>query len=59
MIDPVQASADVVSAHKHELMEGAGQAILKAIREHNATHPRQLKAEGTDGGVASFSQTKP
>ena len=58
LIDPVQASADVVSAHKHELMEGAGQAILKAIREHNATHPRQLKAEGTDGGVASFGEGK-
>ena len=56
LIDPVQASADVVSANKHELMEGAGQAILKAIRAHNATHPRQQKAEGTDGGVVSVGE---
>ena len=58
LIDTVQASADTVSANKQELMHGAGQAILKAIREHNATHPRQQKTEGTDGGVAAFTQAK-
>lgn len=40
LIDPVQRSADFVSEHRHELMEAAGQAILSAIRTHNATHPR-------------------
>lgn len=56
LVDPVQASADWVSSNKQELMHGAGQAILKAIRDHNATHPRQQKAEGTDGGVAAFNE---
>ncbi len=55
LIDPVQKSADVISENKKELMEGAGQAILKAIREHNATHPRQQKSEAMDGGVAAFA----
>ncbi|HZQ35787.1 MAG TPA: LLM class flavin-dependent oxidoreductase, partial [Dehalococcoidia bacterium] len=40
LIEPVQRSADFVSEHRHELMEAAGQAILSAIRTHNATHPR-------------------
>ncbi len=40
LIEPVQRSADFVSEHKRELMEAAGQAILSAIRTHNATHPR-------------------
>lgn len=56
LLRPVEASASYVSEHKKELMEGAGQAILKAIREHNATHPRQQKSEGTDGGVVSFAK---
>ena len=56
LLRPVQASADYVSENKRELMEGAGQAILKAIREHNATHPRQQKSEASvDGGVAAFA----
>jgi limonene 1,2-monooxygenase len=41
LIEPVQRSADFVSAHKGELMEKAGQAVLGAIRQHNATHPRE------------------
>lgn len=41
LIEPVQRSADFVSEHKHELMEAAGQAVLSAIRTHNAAHPRQ------------------
>jgi hypothetical protein len=40
LIEPVQRSADYVGAHKHELMEVAGQAVLGAIRAHNAAHPR-------------------
>ena len=40
MIAPLQRSADAVSANKAELMEGGSQAILAAIRKHNATHPR-------------------
>jgi limonene 1,2-monooxygenase len=56
LLQPVQGSADFVAEHKGELMEGAGQAILKAIRQHNATHPRQQKSEASvDGGVAAFT----
>ena len=40
MIAPVQRSADFVAEHKHELMDAAGQAVLSAIRTHNASHPR-------------------
>jgi limonene 1,2-monooxygenase len=40
LIEPVQRSADFVADHKHELMEAAGQAVLGAIRAHNATHSR-------------------
>jgi limonene 1,2-monooxygenase len=40
MIAPVQRSADFVAEHKHELMDAAGQAVLSAIRTHNAAHPR-------------------
>lgn len=49
MIDPVQRSADFVGARKGALMEGAGQAVLAAIRSHNATHPRQQKSEAGAG----------
>jgi limonene 1,2-monooxygenase len=45
LIEPVQRSADFVSAHSGELMEAAGQAVLGAIRAHNASHPRQQKSE--------------
>ena len=41
LIEPVQRSADFVGAHKEELMEKAGAAVLGAIRQHNATHPRE------------------
>ncbi|MEX2208147.1 MAG: LLM class flavin-dependent oxidoreductase [Myxococcota bacterium] len=40
MLAPLQRSADAVSANKAELMEGGSQAILAAIRKHNASHPR-------------------
>lgn len=41
LLEPVQRSADFLSAHKSELMDGANQAVLKAIRAHNATYPKQ------------------
>ena len=53
LLNPVQGSADFVGEHKQELMHAAGQAILSAIRTHNAAYPRQQKAEGLDGGVVS------
>ncbi len=45
MIEPVQRSADFVSENKGQLMEAAGQAVLSAIRQHNATHARPDAAE--------------
>jgi limonene 1,2-monooxygenase len=44
LIEPVQRSADFVAEHKGELMEVAGKAVLSAIRQHNATHPREQAA---------------
>jgi hypothetical protein len=44
LIDPVQRSADFVGAHKGELMEKANKAVLGAIRQHNALHPREEAA---------------
>ncbi len=41
LLSPLQASADRVAANKKELMKRAGGAILKAIREYNAEHPRE------------------
>jgi hypothetical protein len=41
LIRPIQNSADRVSARKKELMDKASGAVLKAIRDYNATHPRQ------------------
>ncbi len=58
MIEPVQRSADAVAEHKQELMEKAGQAVLSAIRAHNASHPRQQKPEGTDAGVVAYATTE-
>lgn len=40
LLEPIQRSADFVHEHNRELMEQAGQAVLGAIRQHNATHPR-------------------
>lgn len=51
LLDPIDRSAEWVASNNKELMQGAGQAILHAIRTHNAAHPRQQKKEGTDGGV--------
>ena len=53
MIEPVQRSADFVGARKESLMEGAGQAVLAAIRAHNATHPREQKSE-VEAGQRTF-----
>ena len=41
LIRPIEASAARVTANKEDLMEKAGGAILKAIRDYNAVHPRQ------------------
>lgn len=41
LIRPIQTSADRVQANKVELMERSSGAILKAIRDYNAAHPRQ------------------
>lgn len=41
LIKPLEASAARVTANKGELMEKASGAILKAIRDYNATHPRE------------------
>ncbi|HXN87064.1 MAG TPA: LLM class flavin-dependent oxidoreductase [Candidatus Binataceae bacterium] len=41
MIRPIQRSADRVTAKKGELMQAASGAVLKAIRDFNATHPRE------------------
>jgi limonene 1,2-monooxygenase len=54
MIEPVQRSADAVSARKAELMESAGQAVLAAIRAHNALHPREQKDEAAAANRSSF-----
>jgi hypothetical protein len=40
LIRPLQASANRVQADKANLMERAGGAILKAIRDYNDAHPR-------------------
>jgi hypothetical protein len=41
LIKPIEASAARVSANKEELMQKASGAILQAIRDYNAVHPRQ------------------
>lgn len=41
LIRPIQASADRVQANKTQLMERSSGAILKAIRDYNAAHPRK------------------
>ncbi len=40
LLQPVERSAAMVATDKESLMKGATDGILKAIREHNATHPR-------------------
>ncbi|MFN0095699.1 MAG: LLM class flavin-dependent oxidoreductase [Dehalococcoidia bacterium] len=55
LLRTVDESAAWVSANKHELMEGSSQAILKAVREHNATHPRQQRDESVVTGPGGFS----
>jgi len=43
LIAPIERSADRVRANKQDLMGRAGAAVLKAIRDYNATHPRDSK----------------
>jgi limonene 1,2-monooxygenase len=40
LLRPVETSAAMLQRDNKELMARAGQGILKAIREHNAAHPR-------------------
>ncbi len=40
LIRPIEASAARVTENKAMLMEKASSAVLKAIRDYNATHPR-------------------
>jgi limonene 1,2-monooxygenase len=40
LLRPVETSAAMLQRDNTELMARAGQGILKAIREHNANHPR-------------------
>ncbi len=39
-IAPIERAETLLQADNTALMEAAGRGILKAIREHNATHPR-------------------
>ena len=55
LLRSVDESAEFVAANKHELMEGSAQAILKAVREHNALHPRQQRDEAIVTGPGGFS----
>jgi limonene 1,2-monooxygenase len=41
ILRPVETSRDMLRSNNKELMDAAAQGILKAIREHNAAHPRQ------------------
>jgi limonene 1,2-monooxygenase len=41
LIKPIKASADRVKANKEVLMEKATGAIMKAIHDYNAVHPRK------------------
>jgi limonene 1,2-monooxygenase len=54
MIDPVQRSADFVAERKTVLMEGSSQAVLAAIRAHNAAYPRQPSNEAAASHRSSF-----
>ena len=40
LIKPLEKSAARLAANNTDLMQRAGQGVLKAIREHNASHPR-------------------
>lgn len=54
LVDPVQESADFVASKKDVLMEGSSQAILAAIRAHNASHPREQKDEAAATNRSTF-----
>ena len=40
LLTPVERSADMLRSNNTALMKRAGEGIVKAIREHNAAHPR-------------------
>ncbi len=40
LLTPIERSRDMLAANAEGLMKQAGEGILKAIREHNAAHPR-------------------
>lgn len=40
LLAPVERSADMLRSNNTALMKRAGEGIVKAIREHNAAHPR-------------------
>ena len=40
LIAPIETSRDRLKSNNQTLMKSAGEGVLKAIREHNATHPR-------------------
>jgi limonene 1,2-monooxygenase len=40
LLSPLERSRDLLAANAEGLMKQAGEGILKAIREHNAAHPR-------------------
>ena len=44
LIRPIERSAERVTAKKGELMAAASGAVLKAIRDFNAAHPREDKS---------------
>jgi limonene 1,2-monooxygenase len=52
LIRPIERSAERVTAKKGELMQAASGAVLKAIRDFNAAHPR------ADKGAKKSSEPK-
>jgi limonene 1,2-monooxygenase len=55
LLKPVEASASAAGANKQELMQGSSQAILAAIRAHNARYPRQQRDESVAASHAHFA----
>jgi limonene 1,2-monooxygenase len=55
LLQPVEASADFLRAKKGELMEKSSQAVLSAIRSHNAKYPRQQRDEAVAAGHDHFA----
>jgi len=49
LIRPIEKSAERVTANKEVLMKAASGAVLKAIRDFNATHPRDDNGAKSSG----------